>query len=84
VEWLAQFLTDCQAGAFLWQPLTTDIYLQLQENCTTLPFNCFLRAADALQLSCARAHGFSTVYSNDRHFLASAEHFGLQGINLIG
>jgi predicted nucleic acid-binding protein len=82
-ELRAQFLTDCQANAFSWQPLTADIYRQLQEDYAALPFNCFLRAADALHLACARAQSFSKVYSNDRHFLASAEHFGLEGINLI-
>jgi predicted nucleic acid-binding protein len=82
-ELLAQYLTDCDAGAFFWQPLTTDIYLQLQQDYAILPSSCFLRDADALHLACARAHGFSKVYSNDRHFLAASEHFGLKAINLI-
>jgi predicted nucleic acid-binding protein len=82
-EVMAQFLSDCAEDAFSWQALTADIYLQLHEDFALLPFNCFLRAADALHLACARANGFSKVYSNDRHFLASAPYFGLEGINLL-
>lgn len=83
IELLAQFQADCAAGAFFWKPLSAAIYLQLQADFEALPKGCFLRAADALHLACARAHGFSIVYSNDRHLLAAAEHFDLKGINIL-
>lgn len=38
-----------------------------------------MRAADALHLASASAHGFREIYSNDRHVLASAPLFGLRG-----
>jgi hypothetical protein len=41
------------------------------------------RAGDALRLACARIHGFSAIYSNDRHLLAAAPHFQIQGVNLL-
>jgi predicted nucleic acid-binding protein len=82
-EVMAQFISDCAENAFAWQPVTADLYLQLHEDFASLPFNCFLRAADAIHLACARANGFSTVYSNDRHFIAAAPYFGLAGINLL-
>ena len=33
---------------------------------------------------CARDDGFEQVYTNDRHLLANARHFALEGVNAIG
>jgi predicted nucleic acid-binding protein len=47
------------------------------------PDTMFLRAADALHLACATEYGFDTIYSNDRHLLAAATHFGITGVDVV-
>lgn len=77
------FKEDETAGVWLWVPLEQSL---LDAACaafeglsTTVP----VRAGDALHLLCAREHGFTEVWSNDRHLLAAAPHFGLVGKNVI-
>jgi len=47
------------------------------------PSTTYLRAADALYLATAAEHGFTEIYSNDKHLLAAAPLFGLVGVNAI-
>ena len=80
---IRQFEEDSQRGEFHWLPLDEDSVSALARIYTHLPETVFLRAADALHLACARDHGFKTIYSNDRHLLDAAKHFGLRGKNVI-
>lgn len=78
-----QFEMDSRSGGFEWLDLAPRLYEGMAGRFATLPSEAFLRAADALHLSCAASHGFAEVWSNDRHLLAAATHFGLRGRNAI-
>ena len=47
-----------------------------------LPSTTFLRAADALHLTCAAEEGCATIHTSDRHMSAAAPAFGLQAVTL--
>ena len=74
---------DEAIGLLRWLPLDLALIRTACARMAKLPPAAFLRAADALHLACAAEHGFTEVYSNDRHFLAAAPLFGLKGINII-
>lgn len=80
---MGQFEMDSRSGGFEWLELTPSLYEGMAERFASLPAEAFLRAADALHLSCAASHGFAEVWSNDRHLLAAAPHFRLRGRNVI-
>ena len=78
-----QFRLDEDAGLWVFFPVTADL---IRQGCATidgLADGVFIRSADALHLACAREQGFTEIYSNDRHLLAAAPHFGLAGKNVI-
>ena len=82
-ERAAQLEDDILQGTLDWLPLTPSLLAKVRQTFATLPSTIFLRAADAIHLVCARESGFQEVHTNDRHMLAAAPHFGLQGANVI-
>src|SRR6266567_704462 len=80
---LAQFDTDCRAGAYRWLPLSPAVVARLASVYAGLPATVALRAADAIHLACAAEAGFNKVYSNDSRLLSATAHFGLSGENII-
>jgi predicted nucleic acid-binding protein len=78
-----QFLDEWRDGHIRLLPLTEPVFERVEAVMNKAPKSTFLRTADAMHLACAEVHGFTEVYSNDRHFLAAAPLFGLKGINLI-
>ncbi len=77
-----QFAEDIAAGVWHLLPMTEALLVKAQTAYETLPSSLFVRSADCLHLVAAREAGFSEIYSNDRHLLAAASHFGLKGIDL--
>jgi predicted nucleic acid-binding protein len=75
---IQQFKIDCEDGLWTWLPATDDLVAAAQEMTRRLPAGVFLRSLDALHLTCARRHGHVHIFSNDRHLLLAAPHFGLQ------
>ena len=82
-EVLSDFAQDERDGVWQWFPLTSHLIHVVCDSIGALPSTAFLRAVDAIHLACAKEHGFTEIYSNDRHMLDCAQYFGLKGINLI-
>jgi predicted nucleic acid-binding protein len=82
-EVLIDFEQDESDGVWEWFPVTSSIVRLACKNISQLPGPVFLRASDAIHLTSAKEEGFSEVYTNDRHMLAGAQYFQVQGINLI-
>lgn len=80
---MRQFASDLDQGVWTSLPLTPLILALAQKRYGDLSAKVFLRAADAMHLSCAAENGFEEVFTNDRHMLAACAAFGLDGRNLI-
>jgi len=82
-EYMHQFSQDCADGIVSFLSLTPELLDTAYSAYQALPASIFLRSADCLHLCAATEGGFKEIYSNDRHLLAAASHFGLRGINVI-
>jgi predicted nucleic acid-binding protein len=82
-EVLHQFVRDEAADLWSFLPLPRSLIESACMRLGALPGRVLCRAADALHLTCAAVNGFHAIYSNDRHLLAAAPHFGLEGLDVI-
>ena len=73
------FLDDVNNGVIAAVPVTERLLRSVEARTRVLPPSCYLRTFDALHLVTAADSGFSEVWTNDRHMLAAAPHFGLIG-----
>lgn len=81
-EVMAQFTDDCQQGLWTWLPLTVALAAKAAAAFARLPRPVFLRAADALHLTCAQEHGLREIYTTDRHMSSAAPHFRLRPVTV--
>jgi predicted nucleic acid-binding protein len=74
---------DERAGIWQWIPVSSELIQKACKHVASLPSTIFIRSADALHLACAAENGFTSIYSHDRHLLGAAEHFGLEGKDIL-
>jgi uncharacterized protein len=74
---------DEKAGIWDWIPASAELIHEACKQVASLRSNIPVRAADALHLVCAAENGFTSIYSHDRHMLAAAEYFGLEGKDIL-
>jgi len=77
------FEADEQAGYWHWYGVTEALLDGVFSTYQSLAPSLFVRTNDAVHLACAREQGFKEIYSNDRHLLAAATAFSLDGIDVI-
>jgi len=73
------FLEDIRDNTWLLIPVSDRILRQVELLTRSLPKTTPLRPGDAIHIVSAVEAGFNEIWTNDRHFLAAADHFGLKG-----
>ena len=77
-----QFEADCSSSLWQWHPVDDALLRLSAQRFRSLPSTVFLRASDALHLTCAAEEGCTTIHTSDRHMIAAAPAFGLQAVTL--
>ena len=83
LETCLRFDRDQRSGVWDWLPMDTPSLQKAGRRFRQLSSKVFLRSADCLHLTAASEADFTDIYSNDKHLLSAAPHFGLRGINVI-
>ena len=73
------FGSHIKSGIVVLIPLSDTILQAVQFVLATLPQSIFLRSGDAVHIASAQQHGFAEIWTNDRHMLKAAHHFGIAG-----
>jgi predicted nucleic acid-binding protein len=74
-----KFLAHVDSELWTLVPITPGLIRRVASLMTSLPATVFIRSGDAVQLVSALEAGEPEIWTNDRHMLAAAPHFGLAG-----
>jgi predicted nucleic acid-binding protein len=74
-----RFSDHIQQGLWKLVPVTESLLRRSSVLIMSAPVDIFIRTADAVHLATAHDAGEREVWTNDRHMLAAAAHFGLIG-----
>ena len=80
---LRQYQSDLRSNVWEWLPVEERFWGMIETCFSELDPSIFLRGADAIHLVTAKAHGFTEVFTNDRHLLEACGALGLSGRNLL-
>ncbi|MBI2840486.1 MAG: type II toxin-antitoxin system VapC family toxin [Acidobacteria bacterium] len=78
------FQDDVDHGVWDLVPVSEGLWHSVADRVSRLPRAMYIRSGDALHLVSALTAGFTEIWSNDRHLLAAAPHFGLVGRTVSG
>jgi predicted nucleic acid-binding protein len=76
---LDAFLRHIHDDVWRLIPVTERLLRRASYLVSNLPAGVFLRAGDAVHLTTAAEYGEPEIWTNDRHLLAAAPHFGVTG-----
>ena len=75
----SDFAADMELGVWTMVPVSDALMSRVAVRIAQLASSIHVRTGDAIHLCAAGEAGFSDVWTNDRHMLAAAGAFGLQG-----
>ena len=78
-EYREQFEADVTEGYWLLLPIDAGLLTEVSRRLAVFSPEVFVRAGDAIHLCTAALYGVTEVWTNDRHMLAAARHFGILG-----
>jgi predicted nucleic acid-binding protein len=73
------FRDHVDAGFWNLIPVSDRLLRRMTLLVGSVPRNIYIRAGDAVHLASAQDLGEPEIWTNDRHLLAAAPHFGLRG-----
>ena len=73
------FLEHVSAGIWNFAAVSESMLTRMAARMRLAPAELFLRAGDAVHLTTAADLGATEIWTNDRHLLAAAPYFGIEG-----